>query len=108
MILLLGGFDKGLDLSDLIPYIQRHARHVVLLGDTRNRFRRALREADYTDITVRKTLAEACAAADAIAQPGDVVLLSPGSSSFDQFKDYVERGESFKKWVERKAVRKEK
>jgi UDP-N-acetylmuramoylalanine--D-glutamate ligase len=108
VILLLGGYDKGLDLSELIPYIQRRARHVVLLGDTRNRFRKALREAEFTDITVRKTLPEACAAADNIAKPGDVVLLSPGSSSFDQFRDYIERGEAFRKWVERRASRKEK
>jgi UDP-N-acetylmuramoylalanine--D-glutamate ligase len=108
VILLLGGYEKGLDLGELIPYLQRHARHVVLLGDTRNRFRKVLREAEYTDITVRKTLPEACAAADNIAKPGDVVLLSPGSSSFDQFKDYIERGEAFRKWVERRASRKEK
>jgi UDP-N-acetylmuramoylalanine--D-glutamate ligase len=108
IVLLLGGSDKGLDLTDLIPHIQRQVRHVVLLGETRGRFRKALREVNYTDITVRKTLAEACAAADSIAKPGDVVLLSPGSSSFDQFKDFVERGEAFRKWVERRASKRDR
>jgi UDP-N-acetylmuramoylalanine--D-glutamate ligase len=108
VVLLLGGFDKGLELTDLIPFIRRHVRHIVLLGDTRQRFRKALREADFTEITVRKTLAEACTAADGVAKPGDVVLLSPGSSSFDQFRDFAERGEAFRKWVERRASRKEK
>jgi UDP-N-acetylmuramoylalanine--D-glutamate ligase len=108
VILLLGGYDKGLILSDLIPYIHKHVKHVILLGQTRNRFRKELKEADYNEFTVRKTLAEACAAAENIASPGDVVLLSPGSSSFDQFKDYVERGETFRKWVERKASKKDR
>jgi UDP-N-acetylmuramoylalanine--D-glutamate ligase len=108
VVLILGGYDKGLDLTPLIPFIQRHARHVVLMGDTRNRFRKALREAGYMSTTSRKTLPEACAAARTIAQPGDVVLLSPGSSSFDQFKDYVERGEAFRKWVNRKVTGKAK
>ncbi len=107
VVLLLGGYEKGLDLTGLIPHIQRHAWHVILLGATRNRYRRVLREEGYKNITVRKTLQEACAAANGIARPGDVVLLSPASSSFDQFKDYVERGETFRKWVEKKIQRKE-
>lgn len=107
IILLLGGFEKGLEITDLIPHIQRRVKHVVLLGDTRNRFRKVLKDADYNEITVRKTLPEACAAADEIAQAGDVVLLSPATSSFDQFKDFAERGDAFRKWVEKRAAKKE-
>lgn len=102
VILLLGGYEKGLDLTQLIPHITRHARHVVLLGETRNRFRKELRAAGYTNITVRKTLYEACTAAQGIAESGEVVLLSPASSSFDQFKNFMERGDTFRKWVEKK------
>lgn len=102
VILLLGGYEKGLDLTYLIPHISRHARHVVLLGETRNRYRKELRAAGYTKITVRKTLYEACTAAQGIAEPGNVVLLSPASSSFDQYKNYMERGDAFRKWVEKK------
>jgi len=102
IVLLLGGYEKNLDLTEMIPHIKQQARHVVLLGDTRNRFRKLLREAGYTNFTVRKTLQEACLVAQGIAQPGDVVLLSPASSSFDQFKDYIERGETFRKWVEKR------
>lgn len=107
VILLLGGYEKGLDITYLIPYISRRTRHVVLLGETRNRFRKELRAAGYTNITVRKTLYEACTAAHGIAEPGDVVLLSPASSSFDQFRNYIERGDAFRKWVEKKMEKTE-
>lgn len=107
VVLLLGGYEKGLDLTYLIPYIFRHASHVVLLGETRNRFRKELRAAGYTNITVRKTLQEACLTAQEIAEPGEVVLLSPASSSFDQFKSFIDRGETFRKWVEKKMKRTE-
>jgi len=105
VILLLGGYDKGLDITELVPHISRRVRHVVLLGDTRNRFRKELRESGYTRITMRKTLQEACAAAHGMSEAGDVVLLSPASSSFDQFRDYIERGETFRKWVLKKLER---
>jgi UDP-N-acetylmuramoylalanine--D-glutamate ligase len=107
IVLLLGGYEKGLDLTDLIPLINRHVKHVILLGATRNRFRKELRESGYTAITLRKTLQEACLAAQGIALPGDIVLLSPASSSFDQFRDFVDRGETFRKWVEKKMEKKE-
>ncbi len=104
IILLLGGFDKGLDITELVPHIQRQARHVILMGETRNRFKKDIREAGYTDLTLRKTLPEACAFALTIAKPGDVVLLSPASSSFDQYKNFVERGEAFRRWVQKRIV----
>ncbi|HEX9743866.1 MAG TPA: UDP-N-acetylmuramoyl-L-alanine--D-glutamate ligase [bacterium] len=105
IILLLGGYDKGLDLIELIPYIKEKVKHVVLLGNTRSRFKRALKEYSYKEITSRKTLAEACSAAKSLCAPGDVVLLSPASSSFDQFGNYMERGDSFRSWVQKKALR---
>ncbi len=105
IILLLGGYEKNLDITDLIPHIQRHVKHVILMGSTRNRFRRTLRESGYNSLTVRKTLQEACATANMLAEPGDMVLLSPASSSFDQFRDYVDRGDTFRRWVEKKLER---
>jgi UDP-N-acetylmuramoylalanine--D-glutamate ligase len=50
-------------------------------------------------ITACQTLQEAVKAAANLVQPGDVVLLSPGGTSFDQFRDFEERGECFEKWV---------
>ena len=46
------------------------------------------------------SLAQAVPAAARLAQPGDVVLLSPGGTGYDEFKDFAERGEKFKRWVE--------
>ncbi len=107
VILLLGGYEKNLDLTDLIPHIQRRVRHVILLGDTRNRFRKELREAGCTNFTMRKTLQEACSVALNMSTPEDIVLLSPASSSFDQFTDYIDRGETFRKWVQKKLEKAE-
>ena len=45
------------------------------------------------------TLQEAVQAAAQVSQPGDIVLLSPGGTSYDQFKDFEERGECFRRWV---------
>ena len=51
------------------------------------------------DIHRAETLKEAVTLAANVASAGDVVLLSPGGTSFDEFKDFVERGELFRKWV---------
>jgi len=107
VILILGGYDKGLDINELIPFLFRRTKHVILMGDTRNRFKRVLKENGFEKFTMRKTLQEACAAANSLAESGDVVLLSPASSSFDHFTGYHDRGETFRKWVLKKSGRKE-
>ena len=51
------------------------------------------------DIRRVKNLKEAIAIAAEVAEAGDIVLLSPGGTSFDEFKDFAERGEAFQRWV---------
>jgi UDP-N-acetylmuramoylalanine--D-glutamate ligase len=94
-----GGRDKGGDFAPLADAVSRHARHAVLVGEAATSFAERLTAAGYPGITVVGTLKEAVEAADRISQPGDVVLFSPACTSFDQFRDYEERGDVFKSIV---------
>ncbi len=77
--------------------------HVVLFGEAADLIRRALGDAKagerpYT-VTTAATLADAVGKAAGIVRPGSVVLLAPGGTSFDAFKDFEERGEKFRELV---------
>lgn len=95
--LILGGFDRGLDWSGFVRRIGAHApQALVTQGAAGPRIARALRAAGLAcAIEECPDLAVAVARAGGLVQPGGVVLLSPGAPSFDQFKDYVERGRAF-------------
>lgn len=98
VILLAGGVDKGGDYSPLRAPLQSKVKKLILFGAARETMRGALARA--TDTTVVETLPEAVRAAAAIACHGDTVLLSPACASFDQFRNYVHRGEVFRACVE--------
>lgn len=107
IVLLLGGHDKGTDLSSFAEHCLRVSRAVVTYGDAGERFERALLQAaermgaPATDRAVVREphMREAFDRALELARPGDVVLLSPACSSFDEFSGYVERGRVFKELV---------
>jgi UDP-N-acetylmuramoylalanine--D-glutamate ligase len=93
--LILGGDDaKGEDFAPLRAPVAERAASVELIGQAAGRLRDALGTG-----TDRCDLEHAVAAARAVAQPGDVVLLSPACASFDQFSDFEERGRRFKELV---------
>jgi UDP-N-acetylmuramoylalanine--D-glutamate ligase len=78
--------------------------HVVLFGEAAEKIQKTahslgLSQERFT-ITRVNSLHEAVAKAAEVAEAGDVVLLSPGGTSFDEFKDFAERGERFKAWVQ--------
>jgi UDP-N-acetylmuramoylalanine--D-glutamate ligase len=97
VILLAGGVDKGGDYGPLREGIRRTVRRLVLYGAAKNVIAAAL--GDVTATVMVDNLAEAVRTAAAAARPGDVVLLSPACSSFDQFRNYAERGKLFKSLV---------
>jgi UDP-N-acetylmuramoylalanine--D-glutamate ligase len=103
LVLLLGGRDKNLPWDDLSQLIHQRVRAVVLFGEAAGLIERALgavkKEETLQVISRCNTLEEAVQAAAKLAQPGDTVLLSPGCTSFDAFKDFEERGEYFRKLV---------
>lgn len=96
-VLIAGGKDKGLDYSALVPLLQQKARAVVVFGQIAPQLAQTFAPAVMTASV--ETLGEAVAQAAQLAQPGDVVLFSPGTSSFDQFTGYVQRGEHFRNAV---------
>ncbi len=98
VILLAGGIEKGGDYGVLRAPVQRFVKHALLFGAARDMLARTL--AGATDVEVVDDLAAAVTRAAAIAQAGDVVLLSPGCASFDMFRDYADRGRRFKALVQ--------
>lgn len=97
IILIAGGLDKGGDYAPLREPLRQRVKLAILIGAAREKMRAAL--AGSTAIELLPTLAEAVGRAAAVAVPGDTVLLSPACSSFDQFKDYAERGRIFEELV---------
>ncbi len=94
IILLAGGRDKEMIWDGWAGQVARRAKHVVLFGELGSML--AGRLADRAPVTLVDTLAEAVAVAGEQATPGDIVLLSPGGTSFDAYNDFVERGEHFR------------
>lgn len=103
IVLMLGGRDKDLSWNSLAELIRQRVDHVVLFGEAAPKIAEAIGGSrvggrPYT-ISHCIGLEDAVGAAAKVAEAGDVVLLSPGGTSFDEFKDFAERGESFRKWV---------
>ena len=97
IILIAGGLDKGGDYAPLKRPLGEKVKLAILNGAARDKMAAAL--AGATQIETVATLKEAVEHAARAAQPGDTVLLSPACSSFDQFKDYAERGNVYKELV---------
>jgi UDP-N-acetylmuramoylalanine--D-glutamate ligase len=97
VILIAGGVDKGGDYAPLIEPLRRKARRAILIGAARQRIAAVVSGA--VEVELFATLGEAVERAARIGRRGDTVLLSPACSSFDQFRDYAERGRVFKELV---------
>lgn len=98
IVLIAGGRDKGNDYRPLSPLLQENVRSVIALGESADTVEQAL--GPHVASCRRATsLADAVDQARALAQPGDVVLLSPACSSFDMFANYKERGDRFRDHV---------
>ena len=102
--LIAGGYDKGLSFQALGEAIIQRVKGVCLIGTTAQQIARAIEAArrpgrDLPTITFCSDLPEAVRVAAHAATPGDVVLLSPACASYDQFRNFVERGRLFKHLV---------
>jgi UDP-N-acetylmuramoylalanine--D-glutamate ligase len=97
VILIAGGKDKGFTFEILRPLVAEKSRAVILIGEMASRICRDWQDAVPCEIA--NSLADAVERAHAVAQPGEVVLFSPGTSSFDMFKSYADRGDQFRALV---------
>jgi len=94
VLLIAGGSDKGLDYYSLGPLLARRVKRALLIGEVRDRLRASW--SLFAPCELRASLEEAFETATALAESGDIVLLSPGCASFDQFENYRQRGELFR------------
>jgi UDP-N-acetylmuramoylalanine--D-glutamate ligase len=92
--LIAGGKDKGGSYAPLAPLVSARVSHLILIGEAKERMNEAL--GSLTDTHLVATLQDAVALASSLANPGEVVLFSPACSSFDMFKDYLDRANQFK------------
>ncbi|MCK4352728.1 UDP-N-acetylmuramoyl-L-alanine--D-glutamate ligase [candidate division WOR-3 bacterium] len=104
VILITGGKEKGVEITSIVNTIKRKAKHTILIGETSETLAKALKE-NYTKAfpSARRagSMDEAVKIAFKYATKGDTILLSPGFASFDWFQDFKDRGEKFKKAIEK-------
>jgi len=107
IILLAGGRDKDLPWEDFAALVNEHVKHIVVFGEAAEKISAAVHQIKHQigddsirpHISQRKGMRDAVAEAALLVESGDVVLLSPGGTSYDEFRDFEERGECFKKLV---------
>lgn len=90
IILLAGGKDKGISFSEMHEFDNR-VKRCFTFGQTKEKI-----ASEFTNATQCETMSEALKEAISIAKSGDVILLSPACSSYDQFKNYEQRGDMFR------------
>ena len=98
IVLIAGGRDKGNDYDPLRGLVRRKVRGLVAIGEGADKIVAELGPETGTAVK-SASLAEAVQTARLIAKPGDIVLLSPACASFDQFENYEDRGDTFKRIV---------
>ena len=104
VILIAGGYDKHIPYEPLAPEVIAHVKNLVLMGATGPRIEKAVCEhpdfaASGLTIQHADTMQHAVELARAAAQPGDIIILSPASASFDLYPNFEVRGREFKKIV---------
>jgi UDP-N-acetylmuramoylalanine--D-glutamate ligase len=98
VVLIAGGKDKGFTFDLLRSLVKDKVKSAVLIGEMAESISRSWDGAVKSEIAV--SLPDAVERARSLASAGDVVLFSPGTSSFDMFKSYVDRGDQFRKLVQ--------
>ncbi len=96
IILIAGGINKGSDFSRLNPLISKKVKAVILIGKDKEKIADQL---NFENILLEESLESAVKRAYFLASIGDNILFSPACASFDMFKNYIDRGEKFKKLV---------
>ena len=104
IVLIAGGYDKNLDYTPIAKPIVKKVKTLILMGQTSDKIFDAVKEElekehKKLDIYMCKSLEHAISLANKYAKPGQIVLFSPASASFDMFKNFADRGEQFKRLV---------
>lgn len=100
IVLIVGGKQKGLDYSEVLPRLQQTTRGIVVFGEIAEQLEKTFEPlADRISTTRVETLEAAVSKANELAEHGDTILFSPGTSSFDMFTGYEQRGDCFRRIV---------
>jgi UDP-N-acetylmuramoylalanine--D-glutamate ligase len=97
VIVILGGRDKDADFSQLLPYLQKNTKKAILIGEAATKIQQVIK--NVIPHIFAESMQAAVLKAHRLAQPGDVVLLSPACASFDMFENFEHRGKVFKEIV---------
>lgn len=100
LVVICGGYDKNIPLEPLGELFPGRVKHAVLCGATSEKIQKVLDAVGYTAYTRVSDFEEAVKTASSLAEEGDCVVLSPAAASFDMFKNFAVRGETFKKLVQ--------
>jgi UDP-N-acetylmuramoylalanine--D-glutamate ligase len=92
-VLIAGGKNKGLDYSPITADLSRYVTHVIAIGEIAAQLRQTW--STQVPVTCAANMNEAVQRAYALSQPGQTILLSPGTSSFDMYTGYSQRGQAF-------------
>lgn len=98
-LLIGGGYDKDSKYDEWIQSFDGKVKHLVLLGQTREKIAATARQLGFENIIMVDSLEEAVVTCAKLAEPGEAVLLSPACASWGMFKNYEERGDKFKEFV---------
>ncbi len=107
IIAIMGGRDKGLDFSVLNKVLSEKVKYLILIGEARGKIKSMI---DYPANKIFETddLEEAVYKAYDVSKEGDIIILAPGCTSYDMFKNFEERGKAFKNIVEKIKAENEK
>ena len=99
LFLILGGQAKGQNFSELLPALNKNIKKIVIYGEDRTKIFNELKGKTEVAIEQVQTLSDAVASINPLTAKDDVVLFSPACASFDQFENYMQRGDFFTKIV---------
>ncbi len=100
IFLIAGGYNKESDFHDFIRGFGGRVKHLILIGETAQKFKETAEELGFTEVTICESMGESIRLGYEYAEEGDTVLLSPASASWDMYKNFEERGDHFRKIVE--------
>lgn len=100
VVLIAGGKQKGLDYTEILPRLKTTTKAVIVFGEIADQLQQIFQPvSETTPCSVVASLDEAVRTAAGLAEHGDTILFSPGTSSFDMFSGYEERGDYFRRVV---------
>lgn len=100
IILIAGGYDKGASFDEFVKAFDGRVKTLLLMGKTATKIKEAAEKTGFTESIILKDMEACVREAYRIAQPGDVVLLSPACASWDMYTSFEQRGKHFKSCVQ--------